>query len=122
MSEANRKSVLEMAKKRGIDINGKRHISGLGPVTDPASWVSSTADVLAVCKARGLSCSGVVNYQGPEAEPIVNPPRLSDDLVNEEAVKRMQKDPALAEKVKKNPKARKELREAIIDKHGRKVK
>lgn len=116
-SEMMQQQVLRLAKQAGVDINGKRHISGLGPVTDQASWVSSTADVVAACKAKGLSCSGVVNHEGPEPKPL-KPVAMAEDLVKEQMVKRCAADPALAEKVKKSKNARQELREAVIEKHA----
>jgi hypothetical protein len=115
------KAVLAAAKKAGVDISGKRHISGIGPVTDPLSWVSDTADVRAACKARGLTCRGVVNHEGPEAPPPKRIP-LAEDLIQEEVVNRCAADPSLAEKVAKSKTAKAELREAIIDRHAPKVK
>jgi hypothetical protein len=109
--------VLQTAKAAGVDINGKRHISGLGHVTDPLSWVSSTSDVLAACRAKGLSCSGVVNHQGPEPKPIAPVP-MAKDLIQEQVARRCAADPALAEKVRKNPKLKQEVAEAVIEKHA----
>jgi hypothetical protein len=111
------KQILALTKAHKVDIAGKRHISGLGPVTDQASWVGSTADVVAACKAKGLSCTGVVNHQGPEPKPI-KPVAMAEDLVQQQAARYCAADPALAEKVKKNKKAAAELREAVIDKHA----
>lgn len=57
------------AKAAGISITGKQYVSGLADKRghmDPMAWVSDTADVKAVAKARNLTVQGMVTHQGTE--------------------------------------------------------
>lgn len=109
---------LAAARKAGISTQGKFHMSGLGPASDPGAWVSGMDDVLAVCKARNLNCEGAVNHK---ARPVERKKvKLSERLTREMEQKYLAEDPALAERCKKNPKARRELREKVVATHGAK--
>lgn len=68
MDESSRDELVRVAKKNGINTGGKYHHSGIGAASDPGSWVSSSDDLLDVCKKRGLSCEGAVTYKAPEQE------------------------------------------------------
>lgn len=118
-----RKELQKRAKKAGIDTSGKYYIGGLaergkGP-TDPAAWVSSSEDVLTICKQKNLGCDGVIRRDATQKEPTPSKP-LADDIVAGIARKMLRNDPALRERVQKNKHARHELRERIIEKHSRK--
>lgn len=125
MAPVNRKIIYERAQKAGISTQGKWYKGSLGngDPANPAAWVSSADDVVAVCKAKGYSMEGVINYTAPDIERA--PPksvRLAPDLVNEGVRMMLQGDPALAEKVKKNPKILVEVKERVIEKHGKRKK
>lgn len=121
MAKVNADEIHKRAKAAGINTSGKYYIATLGKHTDPAAWVSSSDDVLAVCKARNLTCEGVINYKAPERE--VPPPQdvpLAPDIVKRFEKEYIANEPGLAERIKKNPGARQELRERIVANHGKK--
>lgn len=120
MHPDNARAIHARARAAGINPDGKYYVGALGKHTDPAAWVSSADDVLAVCKARNLDCDGVIRHKAVEKE-VAPPPDvpLAPDLVQQFEKKYLAADPGLAEKVKKNPKARHELREKIVERHGR---
>lgn len=119
MSEMGDKSVddiVQIARKSGINTTGKTYNGQLGTYTDPHAWVSGTSDVRATAKAKGLSLRGQVNV---ENEPKRRKPKkLSNRLIREAEGRYVSEDPALAERVRKSPKARRELREQIVEKHS----
>lgn len=110
-------SDLRIAQAAGIQTQGKFHMSGLGPLDDPKSWVSDTNDIRQVCMERNYSCEGHVNHQGVEV-----PPRqidLAPDLVDEMVQQEFLEDPALAQKVKRSPRELDRLRHLVREKYGR---
>jgi hypothetical protein len=109
------KKLFDAAKKAGISTQGKKYIGGLGKASDPMAWISTQDDVRAVLKAKGLSSTGSINYKAPDQE--FKKKALADDIVEDYAAREVAKDPALAEKIKKNPKKIRELKEKIIHKH-----
>lgn len=111
----------DTARQAGIDTRGKYYMSGLGRANDPAAWVTSSDDVLTVAKARNLDLEGSLRRKSEDRGELQNPDTaLAPDLVREFTNKALAADPALAAKVKNNPKAQRELREAIVEKHGKK--
>lgn len=116
-----RKKLVEVAKSAGVQTDGKFYMSGLGGYTNPAAWVSCAEDVITSCKVQNKGVEGVLNFKAPRqvVKPVERVP-LSEPLIQEMSVKEMTADPALAEKCKKNPKARRELREKVVAKYGRK--
>ncbi len=121
MAPGTRQSLVRTAQAAGVQTDGKFYMSGLGGHTNPAAWVSCAEDVITSCKVQNKGVEGVLNYKVPN--PIEKPPTsvpLAEHLVQEMAIKELKADPALAEKVKKNPKAKLALREKVIAKYGRK--
>jgi hypothetical protein len=83
----------EMAEANGVSTTGKMYLRGLAEYPgDPRAWVSSKADVLAVCKERGWKCEGVVEYTPPELPPAPDV-RLADDLVEREVAEILEESP-----------------------------
>lgn len=122
MPKQNRDKIIAIAKQAGINTENKFYVGALGKYGDPKAWVSSAEDVITSCKEQNCGVNGVLNFNAPHTVDIVPPARkaLSDELVAEMSVKEMRADPALAEKVRKNPKVKRELREKVIDKYGKK--
>jgi len=116
----NRTKLLKIAKRAGISTAGKVYKGGIGHANDPMAWVSTRGDVLAACKAKGLSCTGSVNYQAPKQQPKTK--ALADDIRDTYVGRILATEPRTREKVKKNPKAIHEVRERVVEKHGRKKK
>ena len=122
MSDITRRSLLAAARRAGIATDGKCYKGGLGRPDDPAAWVSTSDDVLAVAKARNLTVDGAVRHKGVEHCGPPKRVRLATDIVDQLERDYRAEDPGLDQKVRKSPKARRELRERIVDKHGSKRK
>jgi len=107
------RNILTIAKRAGINPNGKFYSSGLadkrGPA-DPEAWVDSVADVQRVASRRNLTVSGAVEHKG-RAVPRPKSPVLSERLTKE--MMRVEK--------KAHPTMKQgELREMVQEKYGRK--
>lgn len=119
MLPRSRDRILDIARKAGIDTTGKVYKGGLGRYNDPLAWVSSTADILATCKAKNLNCEGMVNHTAVEIDAPPKKLPLGEDIVKRQALRIMREEPKVAEKVRKGgEKAKKELRERIIAQHA----
>ena len=112
--------IVKIARKAGINTQGKTYNGQLGTYSDPGAWVSGKDDVRATAIHKGMSIDGMVKvdgYRGPKKKK-----RLADDIVDGlESVSR-KRDPKLDEKCSKSDNARKDLRKSIIEKHGSKKK
>lgn len=117
MDDHNRRQYLEMARRAGINTNGKFYVGGLGRPSDPAAWVSTVDDVKEVCKRKNLTATNHVEHQGTPMPPPKRI-RLAEDLVQECVTERLAADPALKTRVAKNPKAMQALREEVIETHA----
>jgi len=119
----NRKKIMAIAKKAGINVGNKVYKGGLGRPDNPLAWVTCADDIRRSAKAQNLTVDGAVRVQGhvPEYDPA-KAVALAPDLVAEFAQKYTAADPNLAAKVKTSRKARRELHERIIATHGRKKK
>jgi hypothetical protein len=107
-----------IAKESGISTQGKKYIGGIGRPNDPMAWISTQDDVRAALKAKGFSAVGGVNYKAPEQE-FKGRKRMGDDVVHRYMSEELQKDPSLAESVKKSPKKLQALKEKVINKHSK---
>ena len=108
--------ILKAARSAGINPHGKTYNGQLGRYDDPKAWVSDTHDVRVTARDKGLSIRGQVNAENP-AKPIQRK-KLADHLVRESIQEQVEADPALGEKIRKNPKAAAELKEKVIENHG----
>tara|TARA_Y100001978_G_scaffold38626_1_gene34413 strand:+ start:1841 stop:2377 length:537 start_codon:yes stop_codon:yes gene_type:complete len=66
------KRMLREAKQAGIDTTGKFYMSGLADrrgAADPMAWISTTAEIKEVAKARNLEVKGIVNVKAEQREP-----------------------------------------------------
>lgn len=121
MPAQNRQKIQALAQQAGIRTDGKFYMSGLGKYDNPAAWVSCAEDVVTSCKVQNKSVEGAVQFTPRTLHPgrPKPEPALAAELVAEFEAEYLQKDPGLAEKVRKHPRARRELREQIVEKHGR---
>jgi hypothetical protein len=77
------------ARAAGINISGKTYMSGIANKSghcDPRAWVSSVDEVKKVCKDRGLSIRGAVNFDSPEVAPpksVPINPKLERQLIKD---------------------------------------
>tara|TARA_R110000803_G_scaffold123407_2_gene191324 strand:- start:582 stop:1172 length:591 start_codon:yes stop_codon:yes gene_type:complete len=108
----------EQAKQNGINTAGKFHIPGIAP-SDPEAWGTTGDDALRVYKKRNMSCEGVItNKQIVKDEPVKKV-KLAEKIIQETCVEMAHADPDLANNLKTNPKALTELREQVVETHGR---
>lgn len=118
MSPLVAKKLHKAAQAAGIDTRGKYYVGGLGGAQDKAAWVTSSDDVLAVCKARNLQCDGVISHKANFEDRPPKRVKLAEDIVQRLETSYLAEDPGLAQKVKKSKKAKLALREKIIATHG----
>lgn len=109
------RNILTLARRAGINPNGKYYSSALadkrGPA-DPSAWVDSTADIKRVAVERNLTVTGAVEHKGiPQPRPKSKP--LSERLTREMMAVERRRHPTM----KKG-----ELRDMVVEKYGRKVK
>lgn len=125
MPKRNRDQIMAIAKKAGIPTDGKFYVGALGKYDNPAAWVTSAEDVITSCKVQKIGVEGVLNYEPPSKKQEIAPPKsvpLAPELVSELSRKAMKADPALAEKCRKDKRARQALREKVIAVHGKQPK
>ena len=115
MPKDHAQNIITIARRAGINPNGKFYSSGLadrrGPA-DPKAWVDSVHDVKRVAAERNLTVTGAVEHKGipvprPQSKPLSE--RLTREMMKAEAKRR----PSMKQG---------ELREYVIDKYGRKPK
>lgn len=116
MDEQQRDEIVAIAKKAGINTQGKTYNGQLGKYNDPMAWVADQSDVKEAAKAKGLTIEGMVNYTAPQKPP--KKPRLAKDIVDRIEKRKRLQDQSLNERCTKNNNARRELREQIREKHG----
>lgn len=120
MSPMNRNRMLAIAKRAGINTDGKYYVSGLGRYNDPLAWCSTAEDVKAAAVAKRCTAHGPgIHYNAPAAEPIQKK-RLADDIVDRLEKQYRSGDAKLDAACKKKATKRTELREKIVEAHGRK--
>lgn len=120
MGTGNRRKMQALARRAGINTDGKYYIGGPFKYTDPRAWVTSQQDAIEAVKQIKGTSTGALNCD--YSEKLRDPPKkipLAPDIVNRFVRKRLKADPALAEKVKKNPKKLREVQESVVAKHGR---
>ena len=113
MNPENRKLLFESAHNAGVKTQGKKYIGGLGKPTDQDAWISTMDDVKAVCKKKGFSCEGAVDYKAPEQK--FKKKRMGEDVVGHFMKEEIAKDPEVAN----TPKKMKELRAKVVEKHSK---
>lgn len=111
------RSIVEIAKRAGINTNNKFYCGGLGRYNDPDAWVSTNDDVIAVAKKKNLKVSGAVNHT-PGSPRTREFKVLAEDILQDKIRRSCEANPELADKVSKSPKALAELREQLIEKHA----
>lgn len=118
----NGERLVKIAQRAGISTQGKFYVGGLGRYTDPHAWVSTADDILTVAKKKNLTVTGVVNHQGHEEAPPTPTTKLAPDIMKRYLKTYFRNDPGLKEKVRRNPKAMRDLKERIVGTHARKMK
>lgn len=120
MDAYNRDKLLEIAKKAGINTSHKFYCGGLGRPNDPAAWVSTDSDVLEVARKRNLEVTGPVEHSAVYVPDPDEAKPLAEDIIQDRMSRILSKNPAVAEKYRKNPKkVSSQLRDKIVETHGR---
>ena len=115
MPKDHAQNIITLAKRAGINPNGKYYVSGLADkrgVQDPEAWVDGAGDVKRVAEKRNLTVKGAVNHKGRAM------PRPKSIPLSENATKEMMK----VERKNHPTMKKEELREMVVDKYGRKNK
>lgn len=118
MDAENAEGLQFLAKRAGINTQGKYYVGGLGRPTDPKAWVATADDVIAIAKRDNLTIDGVVSHRGYTPELPPKSVGLADDIVDRFEREAYQADPALKQKAQKSRKVRQEVRERVKEKHG----
>jgi hypothetical protein len=80
----------KVAESYGVSTEGAVYKSQLARFAgDPKAWVRSRGDCIKIAAERGMTLEGGVNYKPPDsandvANPMDEPYRVSDDIVNHE--------------------------------------
>ena len=119
MSDFEVERVTRIARRAGINTDGKYYVGRLGKYTDPLAWCSTVDDVKAAARKKNLTVDGVVSHTAVPTAPVQGP-ALAPDIVERETKKLLMKDPDLRAKVKEGKVKKAELKERVIAKHGRK--
>lgn len=106
-----------IAKKHGVSTTGKVYMRGLARFPgDPQAWISGKGDVIRIAEKEGF------NVTDSEGKTLVKsevktepppPPRLADDITTRIAKQWRKASRKLAARPME------EVKEAVIDKHGR---
>lgn len=110
-----------MLAKRGVNLKpGDEYMPELARFRgDPEAVVpfgGARSYMRKLCEKRGWACEGAVNveHRQPERDPLESAPRLAEDLIRDNARRMVAKDPSLKRLGKR------ELRQAVIERHGAK--
>lgn len=107
----------KVAKQHKVSTTGKVYISGLAEFPgDPRAWISDRGDVKRLCEEKGFGCEGAVKVKSRSREKEPEQVRLAPDIVDHLVTRKVRNNPTLMKKGKQ------ELREMVIDQHGRKAK
>lgn len=117
------KKMFEMARKAGINTEGKFHVSGLGAYTNPLAWVSTIEDAKESVRRQNLNATGLFSHRAVERdEPPKESPRLAPDIVAEAVSTQIRSLPP-SSVPPSNSKAFsalvEETKERVLEKHGR---
>jgi len=113
--------------KRGITVGDKEYMPelvrpGYGPHNpDPEALVSfdgARSYIKGLCESRGWACEGAVNteHRQPEVDPLSDDQcvPMANELVRDKGFMMLRENPEVFSKMKD----KKEIRQAILDKHG----
>jgi len=122
------KRMMAKARKAGVPVGPDwTYDAGLATGAEsPDGWIAPT-ETRGDIKRRIRKSGGVCEDFGVKARPLEKDPhervhRLAPDLVNEQVVQKLRADGDLLARVKEKPRKIRELKEAVIDKHGAKGK
>lgn len=119
MHEPTRDAMQAIAKKAGINTNGKYH-AGIGRYDDPGAWCSTVDDVKDYVKAKNLHSDGLVKHKAVELPP--KPPvRLAADIQQrlvQEELRNQAEAKGPAETGSARRKRVREVSEYVLDRYG----
>lgn len=104
----------KIAKKAGVSVVGKKYMSSLARFPgDPEAWVSSRGEVEKVVRKRGWGCTGSVNVQARQDEPLKQKGvtrGVADHIIEAEVESIVAETPEIAP----TPKEKLDLKEKIL--------
>ena len=117
MADDNLEAITKIARRSGINTQGKTYNGQLGKYNDPAAWVSGTGDVRVSAMEKQLDIDGMVKvnaYRGKKKKT-----RLAKDIVDRLEQRARSSDAKLDEKCRNSDNARTDLRNKLISKHSK---
>lgn len=120
MADDNLEAITKIARRNGINTQGKTYNGQLGKYDDPAAWVSGTSDVRTSAMKKQLDIDGMVKVKGYRGRK--KKVRLAKDIVDGLEQRERSRDAKLDEKCRKSDNARLDLRKKLIHKHSQKDK
>lgn len=112
-----RDKYLKLAKQSGIATQGKYYVGALGRPTDPMAWVSTVDEAKAVCKAKNLTASGIVEHKGHQVDPPKKI-RMAQDIKDRMGQAAVSHDVKAAERYAKDPSYRTRVQAEVEDRHA----
>lgn len=109
--------IQQIAKRAGINTQGKVYNGQLGKYTDPYAWVSDLSDVKRTAEHKEMDIEGAVKvnaYRGPKKKT-----RIAPDILNRLERQARKSNKSLDTKCRNVAGARQELRQRLTDKHTR---
>jgi hypothetical protein len=83
----------KIADSQGVDITGKRYVSGLARYPgDPRAFVSGRGDVERICREEGWNCRGAVNVTSEVRSAPVQV-GVAEDIVQEKVLDTLESHP-----------------------------
>lgn len=117
MEDENLQAINTIARRSGINTQGKTYNGQLGKYDDPAAWVAGTGDVRAAAIKKQFNIDGMVKVQGYKGRKKKT--RLASDIVDSLERRARSKDAKLDEKCRSSDNARSDLRNELISKHSK---
>lgn len=113
-----REGYLGEARRAGVSTNGKVYMHGLADYPgDPRAWVSTRGEIVKRLEERGWGCDRLGVKARNDLPPAPDVP-LADDIVDEFVEKRIASEGI--DRKRLTPTRLAEMREQVIDTHGRK--
>lgn len=109
--------IVKIARRAGINTQGKTYNGALGKYDDPGAWVSGKDDVRETAIRKGMDIDGMVKvngYRGPKKKT-----RLAEDIVDDLERNARRNNRKLDESCNKSDNARKKLRDKLVNKHSK---
>lgn len=110
--------IVAIARKAGVQTEGKYYCGQLGKYDNPLAWCSTADDLKKSCQIQNFGCDGVVKNKRVDTGPTQGP-KLAKDIVNREVDRKLSKDAKLREQLETGNRKISDVREQVVAKHGK---